>query len=141
MKIIKEVLTIMKEIKIGTVGVAETVVSIENTALTVGSGSLEVFSTPMMTALMEKAACEVMSKFLENDETTVGTMLNITHDRATPMGISVKATAEIIEVSGREITFKITAKDKDGNIGQGIHKRFVVYAEKFMNKLSAPTKK
>ncbi len=125
----------MKEIKIGTTGLAEAVVSKENIAVTVGSGSLEVFSTPMMTALMEKAACEAMEKFLENDETTVGTALDITHDRATPIGVSVKAEAEIIKVNGREIIFKVSAKDKDGNIGQGIHKRFVVYSGKFMDKL------
>ena len=125
----------MKEIKINTEGKAEMIVSKENTALAVGSGSLEVFATPMMTALMEKAACNAMSEFLEGDETTVGTVLNITHDRATAVGETVKAKAEIIEINGREITFSVKAEDKNGIIGKGIHKRFLVYTEKFLSKL------
>ncbi len=126
----------MKEIKTGITGHAEAIVTKDSTALAVGSGSLEVFSTPMMTALMEKAACNAVSRFLENDETTVGTMLNITHDKAVLIGKLVKATAEITDINGRELTFKITAEDENGIIGQGTHKRFVVYAEKFMKKLS-----
>lgn len=124
----------MKEIKIGTVGTAETTVTKENLAVTVGSGSLEVFATPMMAALMEKAACNALSSSLENDETTVGTKLEITHDSATPEGMNVKATAEVIAVNGREIVFTVRAEDSCGNIGKGLHKRFVVYAEKFMSK-------
>ncbi len=127
----------MKEIKIGLKGTAETVVSKENMAVTVGSGSLEVFATPMMTALMEKAACNALEGLLENDETTVGTKLDITHDSATPEGMKVKATAEVIEVHGREIVFTVRAEDKCGLIGKGIHKRFVVFAEKFMSKTKA----
>ncbi len=127
----------MKEIKIGTRGTAETVVSKENMAVTVGSGSLEVFATPMMTALMEKAACNALEGLLENDETTVGTKLDVSHDSATPEGMTVKATAEVIEVHGREIVFTVRAEDNCGNIGKGIHKRFVVFAEKFMSKTKA----
>ena len=127
----------MKEIKIGLKGTAETVVSKENMAVTVGSGSLEVFATPMMTALMEKAACNALEGLLENDETTVGTKLDITHDSATPESMEVKATAEVIEVHGREIVFTVRAEDKCGLIGKGIHKRFVVFAEKFMSKTKA----
>ena len=127
----------MKEIKIGLKGTAETVVSKENMAVTVGSGSLEVFATPMMTALMEKAACNALEGLLENDETTVGTKLDITHDSATPESMEVKATAEVIEVHGREIVFSVRAEDKCGLIGKGIHKRFVVFAEKFMSKTKA----
>ncbi len=127
----------MKEIKIGTKGTAETVVTKENMAVTVGSGSLEVFATPMMAALMEKAACNALEGFLENDETTVGTKIDVSHDSATPAGMTVKATAEVIMVNGREIVFTVKAVDDCGNIGKGIHKRFVVYAEKFMNKTKA----
>ncbi len=124
----------MKEIKIGSKGTAETKVSKENMAVTVGSGSLEVFATPMMTALMEKAACNALEGFLECDETTVGTKLDITHDSATPEGMNVTATAEVIEVNGREIVFTVKATDECGNIGKGIHKRFIVFAGKFMDK-------
>lgn len=127
----------MKEIKIGTKGTAEVVVSKENMAVTVGSGSLEVFATPMMVALIEKAACNALEGFLENDETTVGTKIDVSHDSATPEGMEVKATAEVIEVHGREIVFTVRAEDKCGVIGKGIHKRFVVFAEKFMSKTKA----
>lgn len=71
---------------------------------------------------------------MENDETTVGTMLNITHSSATPEGMKVKAYAEVTEVNGREITFRVWAEDEAGLIGEGTHKRFVVFAEKFMKK-------
>ncbi|MGN0614260.1 MAG: thioesterase family protein [Porcipelethomonas sp.] len=124
----------MKELKTGIRGTAETVVSKDNFAVTVGSGSLEVFATPMMTALMEKAACNALSDYLEGDETTVGTMLSITHDSATPEGMKVTAEAELTEINGRELVFSVKAEDECGNIGKGTHKRFVVYSEKFMNK-------
>lgn len=124
----------MKKIKIGMKSNAETIVSKENFAASVGSGSLEVFATPMMTALMEKAAAGAVADCMENDETTVGTMLNITHSSATPEGMKVKAFAEVTEVNGREITFHVWAEDEAGLIGDGTHKRFVVFTEKFMNK-------
>lgn len=127
----------MKEIKIGTTGTAQTVVSKENMAVTVGSGSLEVFSTPMMTALMEKAACNAIAEFLEGDETTVGTKLDISHDSATPAGMTVKATAEVIEVNGREIVYTVKAEDECGSIGKGLHKRFLVFSEKFMSRTNS----
>lgn len=126
----------MKEIRIGTSGTAKTIVTYDNSAISVGSGSLMVFSTPMMIALMEKAACNAISEYLENDETTVGTMLNITHDRATPEGIAITATATVTEINGREIVFNVIAEDENGNIGMGMHKRFVVYAKKFMSKIN-----
>lgn len=127
----------MKEIKVGAVGTAEIIVTKENTAAAVGSGSLEVLATPMMTALMEKAACNAVDAFMENDETTVGTKLDVSHDSATPVGMTVKATAEIIEVNGREIVFTVRAEDNCGNIGKGLHKRFVVFSEKFMSKTNS----
>lgn len=77
----------MKEIKAGMKSSAETEVNKENLAVTIGSGSLEVFATPMMAALMENAASKAVAAALENDETTVGTMLNITHTSATPVGM------------------------------------------------------
>ncbi len=83
----------------------------------------------MMTALMEKRGATV-SECMENDETTVGTMLNITHSSATPEGMKVKAYAEVIEVNGREITFRVWAEDEAGLIGEGTHKRFVVFCRK-----------
>jgi predicted thioesterase len=124
----------MKEITIGTKASAVMPVTEDKTAKTVGSGSLLVFATPMMAALMEKAACEALAAFLEDGETTVGTELNIQHTAATPVGLTVTAEAEVTAVNGREITFKVTARDDAGEIGSGTHKRFLVFAEKFQNK-------
>lgn len=100
----------------------------------VGSGSLNVLATPKMVTLMEAAACEAIKPFLEEGETTVGTELNIRHTAATPQGMTVTAEAEILSVNGREITFKVTARDGAGEIGEGTHKRFLVFAEKFQAK-------
>lgn len=124
----------MKEIKIGTAGSAETTVTNTLTAKEMGSGSLEVFATPAMTALMEKAACNALEQFLEEGETTVGTALSISHDSATPVGMKVTATAVVTQANGREICFDVTASDECGAIGKGSHKRFMVFEEKFMSK-------
>lgn len=127
----------MKEIKIGMNSTQEITVDTTNSAKTVGSGSLEVFATPMMVALMEKAASAAIEDCMENDETTVGTKLDVAHTSATPLGMKVSAYAEVTEVNGREITFKVTASDEAGEIGSGVHKRFVVFGEKFMNKTNS----
>lgn len=127
----------MKEIKVGMNSTQETTVDMENIAKTVGSGSLEVFATPMMVALMEKAAAAAVADCMENDETTVGTKLDIAHTSATPLKMKVSAYAEVTEVNGREITFRVTAKDEAGEIGSGVHKRFVVFGEKFMSKTNS----
>ncbi len=127
----------MKEIKVGMNSTQEITVNMENIAKTVGSGSLEVFATPMMVALMEKAAAAAVANCMENDETTVGTKLDIAHTSATPLKMKVSAYAEVTEVNGREITFRVTAKDEAGEIGSGVHKRFVVFGEKFMSKTNS----
>ncbi len=124
----------MKEITIGCTAKAETTAAESKLAVTVGSGSLRVFATPMMAALMEEAACNAVAPFLEGDETTVGTQLCINHSAATPEGMQVTAEAEITAVNGREISLNIRAFDEVGEIGSGTHKRFVVFAEKFQSK-------
>lgn len=124
----------MKEIIPGMRATAHLTVTDQTTAKTVGSGSLNVLATPMMAALMEKAACNAVAPFLEEGETTVGTELNIRHTAATPQGLLVIAEAELVSQNGREITLNVTARDSVGEIGSGIHKRFVVDAEKFQSK-------
>ncbi len=121
----------MKELTTGAKAAATLTVTEEKTAKIVGSGSLNVFATPMMAALMEQAACEALAPYLEGDETTVGTELNIQHTAATPVGVTVTAEAEVTAVNGREIAFSVKAFDSVGEIGSGTHKRFVVFAEKF----------
>lgn len=126
----------MKPVVIGTKGSANAVADESRLAVTVGSGSLRVYATPMMCALMEEAACAAIESYLEDDETTVGTYLELQHTSATPEGMAVSAEAEIIGVSGREITYTITAKDTAGVIGTCTHKRVLVGSERFMQKVS-----
>ncbi|MGN0592189.1 MAG: thioesterase family protein [Ruminococcus sp.] len=124
----------MKPVVIGTKGTAAAVADESRLAVTVGSGSLRVYATPMLCALMEEAACKAIADYLEEGETTVGTYLELTHSAATPEGMHVTAEAEIIEVSGREITYHITAWDEKGEIGSCTHKRVQVGAERFLQK-------
>lgn len=125
----------LQELKPGLTGTAETVVRETNTALAMGSGSLHVFATPSMIALMEQAACNAVAACLDEESTSVGTLVNITHDTATGMGKKVTATATLTAVKGRKLVFEITAADEDKQIGKGTHERFIVNKEKFMAKL------
>ena len=102
-----------------------------------GSGSLEVYATPAMVALMEKAACNALKGCLDEGQTTVGTLMNIEHLSATPIGMKVTATATVTAVDGRKICFSVEASDEKGLIGRGTHERFCVLSEKFMNKTNS----
>ena len=119
---------------VGNLGQAQTTVTAEKLAITVGSGSLRVYATPMLTALMEAAACKAAAPYLEEGETTVGTALDIHHTAATPEGMEVTASAELTEINGRELIFRVTAWDSAGEIGYGTHKRFVVNSGRFQEK-------
>lgn len=107
----------------------------------VGSGSLDVFATPMMAAMMEKAACGAVEALLEPGQTTVGTMLNIEHVAATPLGMEVCATAVIEKRDGRRIDLTVTARDEAGVIGRGVHSRVIVDAGQFQAKADAKVDK
>ena len=122
------------EITVGMKGEASTLVEKEDTAAEVGSGSLLVYATPCMVALMEGAACEAIAECLGEDKTTVGTELNIAHLSATPVGLEVRAEAEVTAVEGKVITFQVTAYDEAGKIGEGTHKRCVVPVQRFLDK-------
>ena len=122
------------EITVGLKGEARTFVEREDTALEVCSGSLLVYATPCMVALMEGAACEAISDVLSEDKTSVGTHLEIKHISATPVGLEVWAEAEVTEVNGNSLTFSVTAFDESGKIGEGIHKRAIVNTQKFLDK-------
>lgn len=125
------------EIKIGMIGEAATLAEREDTALEVGSGSLLVYATPCMVALMEGAACEAIASGLDETETSVGIELNVRHTAATPVGMEVRATAEVTEVDGKIVTFTLKAFDESGQIGEGTHKRAVVNAQRFLDKTYA----
>ena len=122
------------ELTIGMKGEAFTEVERADTAKEVGSGDLLVYATPCMVALMEGAACEAIADALKETETTVGTMLNIEHTSATPVGLEVRAEAVVINVEGKVITFEVAAYDEIGEIGRGLHKRVIVNSQKFLDK-------
>ena len=121
-------------IAVGIKGRAEDVVREENTAQAVGSGTLPVFATPAMTALMEKSAWTSLAPYLNEGESTVGTKLEITHDSASPLGIKVWAESEVTQVDGKRIVLKVAAYDEKGLIGQGIHERFIIANDRFLAK-------
>ena len=122
------------EITVGMKAEVGTLVEREDTAREVGSGDLLVYATPCMVALMEGAACEAIADALKDTETTVGTELNIQHLSATPVGLDVRAEAEVTAVDGKVITFAVTAWDEAGEIGKGTHKRVIVNSQKFLEK-------
>ena len=122
------------EITVGLKGEVFTQVEREDTAKEVGSGDLLVYATPCMVALMEGAACEAIAECLSDTQTSVGTGLNIEHISATPVGLEVRAEAEVTEVSGKVITFALHAYDEAGEIGRGTHTRVVVNSQKFLEK-------
>ena len=121
-------------IEIGMKGEVQTIVEREDTAAEVGSGSLLVYATPCMIALMEGAACEAIAEALPDGQTTVGMELNIQHLSATPVGLEVRAEATVIDVVGKIITFELHAFDEAGEIGKGTHKRCIVNAQKFLER-------
>ena len=122
------------ELKPGLKGEAFITVEREDTAKEVGSGDLLVYATPCMAALMEGAACEAIAGCLPEGQTTVGTMLNIEHLSATPVGMEVRAEAEVTAVEGKVITYALRAFDEAGEIGKGTHRRVIVNSQKFLDK-------
>ena len=125
------------EITVGMKGEVSTCVEREDTAKEVGSGSLLVYATPCMVALMEGAACEAIAAAIPEEKTTVGIELNISHLSATPVGLEVRAEAEVTAVEKNIITFTVTAYDEAGKIGEGTHKRCLVPIQKFLDKAYA----
>ncbi|MHB1406316.1 MAG: thioesterase family protein [Desulfitobacteriaceae bacterium] len=125
-------------VQIGQKGRAETVVAEHNTAKALGSGLVEVFATPAMVALMEEAAVQALD--LVPGESSVGTALTIKHLAATPLGLKVWATAELIEIDRRRLVFSVEAFDEQEKIGEGRHERFIIDSSKFLDKVNAKGK-
>ncbi len=121
-------------IEIGIRGYADALVEQEDTAKVVGSGDLLVYATPCMVALMEGAACESIAPFLAEGESSVGTMMQVNHTSATPVGMEVRAESEVTAVEGRKVTFTIKAYDEAGEIGNAVHERFIIKADRFLEK-------
>lgn len=118
----------------GIKGYAETMVDSENVASSVGSGLLDVYSTPSMIALIEKAAQESVSPFLEEGQGTVGIRLEIDHLAATPIGQKVHAETELIEIDDRILTFSVSVWSEIEKIGEGTHKRCIILNNRFLEK-------
>ncbi len=124
-------------LKPGMKGEATTVVVHENTAAAVGAGGVEVFGTPMMIALMENAAWGAVADELDEGDVTVGTLVNVRHLAATPLGQKVYATAELLEIDGRRLVFQVEAYDEQRKIGEGQHERFIVNLKRFLSRIAA----
>ena len=105
-----------------------------NTAEALGSGTLKVFATPAMIAVIEATASESVAPHLEEGSSTVGTHLDVAHSAATPVGMSATCVTELVEVDRRRLVFRVTVTDAAGEIGSGTHERFVVDNAKFMSK-------
>lgn len=126
----------MKEIQLNAEASVSLEVTDDNTAVAAGSGSLRVLGTPFMIALMEKATCNAVHEFLEFGETTVGTCISVSHDKASGVIEIVTAFAKITAAEGRKITFSVYAENESGDvIGKGVIERFVVKSEKFLSKV------
>ena len=125
------------ELTVGMKGEVSTLVERADTAYEVGSGSLLVYATPCMVALMEGAACEAVSTAIPEEKTTVGIELSVSHLSATPVGMEVRAVAELTAVDGSILTFTVTAYDEAGKIGEGTHKRAIVSTQRFLDKTYA----
>ena len=119
----------------GIKGRLEQTVTPEMSAARVGSGLVDVFATPMMVALIEQTCYESVLPHLDEGQGTVGTLVNVSHLSATPIGMRVWCESELTEVDRRRLVFSVKAYDDCGLIGEGTHERFVIDTAKFMEKL------
>ncbi len=123
------------DIKVGLTNKKEQTVTEDRTAKYIGSGGLEVFSTPHMIALFELTAKDLIDPLVEDNQSSVGMEISMKHLKATALGKKVWCEVEIDKVEGRKIHFIGNCFDEDGKIGEGHHYRFVVDNEKFLKKI------
>lgn len=126
----------MRTMEPGATGTASIIVTEETLASHAGSGAVEVFSTPNLVLLMEEAAVDALRPYLEPDETTVGSLVNIRHLAATPLGLTVTATARLTQIDGRRLFFQVEASDGIDRVGEGTHERFLVSKQRFLARAS-----
>ncbi|MCE5329092.1 thioesterase family protein [bacterium] len=120
-------------LQIGLNGQAIANVTEENTALKFGSGVVGVFATPAMIGLMENAAINAIDTLLPDGYASVGTYIEVKHLAASPIGMIIMAKAELIEINGKKLKFKVEAFDEVEKIGEGIHFRYIIKLEDFIN--------
>lgn len=121
-------------VDVGTIGRTVRTVTEELTAASVGSGTLRVFATPAMITLIEETAYLSIAPQLSEGQSSVGTLLNVAHSSATPVGMDVVCETEVVEVDRRRVVFKVKVTDAAGEIGSGTHERFVVDDARFMER-------
>ena len=135
-------LDLPSELRPGLSATAEIVVGTRDTAPHVGSGKIGVLATPVMVNLMEAAALQAVERYMPPGFQTVGTHLDVRHFAATPVGMTVRASAELIRVEGRTLTFRLNAADDREPVGDGVHERLIINVERFdvrmQKKLGAP---
>lgn len=119
----------------GIRGHLEQVVTPEMSAARIGSGLVDVLATPMMIALIEKTCNECVLPYLDEGQGTVGTLVNVSHSAATPIGMRVWCDSELVEVDRRRLVFSVKAYDECGPIGEGTHERFIIDTAKFTEKV------
>lgn len=124
-----------KNLELGVCGSQEIIVDETVSAKKAASGEMDVFGTPFVIALMEQTADKSVRPYLPSGSATVGTMVNIKHLVATPMGMKACGKSELIEIDGRRLTFKVEVYDEVGLVAEGTHERFIIDKEKFMDKV------
>ncbi len=130
----------MTKLKTGIKHKHQIIVTKEQLASSLGSGGIDVFATPMMITIMEAAALYGVQPYLEQGQSTVGTLVNVKHLAATPLGMTVWAEAELVEIDRKRLVFDVKAYDQNGLIGEGRHERFIIDKVAFLEKVSAKAK-
>ena len=130
----------MEKIRPGLAGSVELVVGEEHTAPSIGSGKVRVLATPVMINLIEAAALDAIERLLPPGYQSLGTHLDVHHVAATPVGMKVRATAVVVSVQDRKVSFKVEAKDQVDVIGHGTHERVVVNVAKFDQRVQKKTR-
>jgi predicted thioesterase len=130
----------LTRIKPGLTGTAQIIVANEHTAPFVGSGRIAVLATPVMINVIEAAALEAIEHLLPEGHQSLGTHLDVSHVAATPVGLRVTATAEVVKVEGRTITLRVEARDEVEVIGSGTHQRVVVSVPRFDERVQRKTR-
>jgi len=121
----------LDSMKPGLQGSTEIMVGTRDTAPHVGSGKIKVLATPVLVMLLEEAALNAVEGLLPAGHQTVGTRLDVSHTAATPVGMRVRAHAEVSRVEGRKLVFRVWAEDEVERIGEGLHERIVVNVSRF----------
>ena len=127
----------MPGLEVGLVGEARVAVDRSNVASTFGAGNVDVFATPAMIALMENASANAVDHLLPAGSVTVGTAVDVRHLAATPIGLEVRARAEVVQVDGRRLVLRVEAFDPVEKVGEGTHERAVVDLQRLLARAAA----